>query len=261
MQTVAGDGVAGIKRRRRDLYSDGVRNLATTSGRGRLKEDLESSTWRLCQDYKATKQKMKEGLPFDLNEVPIDEDVFDLEGQTEEENIDVPFVGQCFLSEEEALVFLSKGNGFGRVSIDEVLEHIIPFDLNEVPIDEDVVDEEGQIEEENVDEPFVGQCFLSEEEASIFYQKYAKISGFSVRKGRFENKKGENKGERKRRNFFCHRKGKPEDKLVDLAIEDVEQKQMHDTMLVKYRGSCLRSLSPLEEQGRQLFTPFAFKKF
>ncbi|GJR06610.1 hypothetical protein Tco_0529594 [Tanacetum coccineum] len=39
-----GDGVAGIKRRRRDLSSDGVRNLATTSGRGRLKEDLESST-------------------------------------------------------------------------------------------------------------------------------------------------------------------------------------------------------------------------
>ncbi|GKF79112.1 hypothetical protein Tco_0234680, partial [Tanacetum coccineum] len=34
----AGDGVAGIKRRRRDLYSDGVRNLATASGCGRLTE-------------------------------------------------------------------------------------------------------------------------------------------------------------------------------------------------------------------------------
>ncbi|GKB80057.1 zinc finger, CCHC-type containing protein [Tanacetum coccineum] len=53
MQTVAGDGVERIKRRRRDLYSDGVRNLATASGRGRLKEDLESSTWRRHQDYKA----------------------------------------------------------------------------------------------------------------------------------------------------------------------------------------------------------------
>ncbi|GKC52302.1 hypothetical protein Tco_1075047 [Tanacetum coccineum] len=41
--TERGDGVAGIKRRRRDLSSDGVRDLATTSGRGRLKEDLESS--------------------------------------------------------------------------------------------------------------------------------------------------------------------------------------------------------------------------
>ncbi|GKA95696.1 hypothetical protein Tco_0817791, partial [Tanacetum coccineum] len=41
----AGDDVASIKRRRRDPYSDGVRNMATASGRGRLKEDLESSTW------------------------------------------------------------------------------------------------------------------------------------------------------------------------------------------------------------------------
>ncbi|GJY79108.1 hypothetical protein Tco_0484909 [Tanacetum coccineum] len=42
--TERGDGVASIKQRRRDLISDGVWNLDTTSGRGRLKEDLESST-------------------------------------------------------------------------------------------------------------------------------------------------------------------------------------------------------------------------
>ncbi|GKA17646.1 MAK10-like protein, partial [Tanacetum coccineum] len=40
----AGDGVASIKHRR-DLSTDGIRNLATALGRGRLKEDLESSTW------------------------------------------------------------------------------------------------------------------------------------------------------------------------------------------------------------------------
>ncbi|GJZ32798.1 hypothetical protein Tco_0578234 [Tanacetum coccineum] len=44
LYTERGDGVAGIKRRRRDLSRDGVRDLATVSGRGRLKEDLESST-------------------------------------------------------------------------------------------------------------------------------------------------------------------------------------------------------------------------
>ncbi|GKC15760.1 hypothetical protein Tco_1012542 [Tanacetum coccineum] len=38
--TERGDGVASIKRRRRDLFSDGIRNLETASGRGRLKEDL-----------------------------------------------------------------------------------------------------------------------------------------------------------------------------------------------------------------------------
>ncbi|XP_071688386.1 protein FAR1-RELATED SEQUENCE 11-like [Rutidosis leptorrhynchoides] len=48
---------------------------------------------------------------------------------------------------------------------------------------------------------------------------------------------------------------------VDLAIEDVEQKQLHDTMLEKYRGSNLRSVSQLEEQAHHFFTPFAFKKF
>ncbi|GJT56253.1 putative reverse transcriptase domain-containing protein [Tanacetum coccineum] len=42
--TERGNGVAGIKRRRRDLSYDGVRDLATTSRRDRLKEDLESST-------------------------------------------------------------------------------------------------------------------------------------------------------------------------------------------------------------------------
>ncbi|GJR89712.1 hypothetical protein Tco_0213723 [Tanacetum coccineum] len=47
---VAGDGVTGIKRRRRDQSSDNIRNLATESRRGRLKEDLESSTWRRRTD-------------------------------------------------------------------------------------------------------------------------------------------------------------------------------------------------------------------
>ncbi|GJZ87145.1 hypothetical protein Tco_0658755, partial [Tanacetum coccineum] len=53
MHTMRRDGVEGIKRRRCDLYGDGVRNLVTASGRGRLKEDLESSTWRRRQDFKA----------------------------------------------------------------------------------------------------------------------------------------------------------------------------------------------------------------
>ncbi|GKA62815.1 hypothetical protein Tco_0762334, partial [Tanacetum coccineum] len=42
--TKRGDGVAGIKRRRCDPSGDGVRELVTVSGRGRLNKDLESST-------------------------------------------------------------------------------------------------------------------------------------------------------------------------------------------------------------------------
>ncbi|GJR73363.1 MAK10-like protein [Tanacetum coccineum] len=39
-----GDGVTGIKRRRRDPSSDGVKDLVMASGHGRLNEDLESSS-------------------------------------------------------------------------------------------------------------------------------------------------------------------------------------------------------------------------
>ncbi|GJY08969.1 retrovirus-related pol polyprotein from transposon TNT 1-94 [Tanacetum coccineum] len=50
MHTVAGDGITGMKRRCRDVSSDSVRNFVTALGRSRLKEDLESSTWRQRQD-------------------------------------------------------------------------------------------------------------------------------------------------------------------------------------------------------------------
>ncbi|GJX99848.1 hypothetical protein Tco_0356867 [Tanacetum coccineum] len=43
--TGRGDGFASIKRHRRDPSGNGVRDLVTASGLGRLNEDLESSTW------------------------------------------------------------------------------------------------------------------------------------------------------------------------------------------------------------------------
>nr|GEZ38079.1 hypothetical protein [Tanacetum cinerariifolium] len=51
--TERGDGVVGIKQRRRDPSSDSVWNLETASRRGRLKEDLESFALRRRQDHKA----------------------------------------------------------------------------------------------------------------------------------------------------------------------------------------------------------------
>ncbi|KAF7134987.1 hypothetical protein RHSIM_Rhsim08G0141700 [Rhododendron simsii] len=50
-------------------------------------------------------------------------------------------------------------------------------------------------------------------------------------------------------------------KQVDLAIEDIDQVQLHDTMLETYRGSSLRTMSPLEEQAHNILTPYCFKKF
>ncbi|GJR33698.1 hypothetical protein Tco_1209382 [Tanacetum coccineum] len=46
----AEDSITSIKRRHRDQSSNGVRIVATASGCGRLKEDLESSTWRRRQE-------------------------------------------------------------------------------------------------------------------------------------------------------------------------------------------------------------------
>nr|KAJ0195858.1 hypothetical protein LSAT_V11C700384520 [Lactuca sativa] len=85
------------------------------------------------------------------------------------------------------------------------MEERIFFDLNEVPVEENSINarhEETAIEGHSqnnktiFDEPFVGQYFLSEEEALIFCQNYARKKGFSIRKGRFVNKKT---GGRKRR--------------------------------------------------------------
>ena len=45
---------------------------------------------------------------------------------------------------------------------------------------------------ENEFEPFVGQCFLSEEEVFIFYKNYANRYGFTIQKGLFVTKNGEN---------------------------------------------------------------------
>nr|GEW00465.1 hypothetical protein [Tanacetum cinerariifolium] len=64
MHTVCGDGVAGIKRRLRDLYGDDVSNLVTASGRDRLKEDLESSTCQRRQDSKVTPSRVTLTIPF-----------------------------------------------------------------------------------------------------------------------------------------------------------------------------------------------------
>ncbi|KAL4644214.1 hypothetical protein ACB092_02G147900 [Castanea dentata] len=50
-------------------------------------------------------------------------------------------------------------------------------------------------------------------------------------------------------------------KQVDLAIEDIEQIQSHDIMLETFRGSSLRTLSPLEDQSQNVLTPYAFKNF
>ncbi|KAJ8441478.1 hypothetical protein Cgig2_008739 [Carnegiea gigantea] len=49
--------------------------------------------------------------------------------------------------------------------------------------------------------------------------------------------------------------------LVDLVIEEIGQTQLCHTMSDTYRGSSLRTLSPLEDQAYKVLTKFSFKKF
>ncbi|XP_074314717.1 protein FAR1-RELATED SEQUENCE 11-like [Silene latifolia] len=91
------------------------------------------------------------------------------------------------------------------------------FDLNNEPEDElcELINNgEGNIDR-NSFEPFVGQCFLSEEEAYLFYENFARKSGFSIRRGRFETKNEK----MVRRDFFCHREGFPRVKMVEPSKE------------------------------------------
>ncbi|GJY42730.1 hypothetical protein Tco_0430943 [Tanacetum coccineum] len=56
MQTVRGDGVAGIKRRRRNLFSDGVKKLTTESGLHHVSTEKGQDIFMLVEkDYPLTK--------------------------------------------------------------------------------------------------------------------------------------------------------------------------------------------------------------
>ena len=68
--------------------------------------------------------------------------------------------------------------------------------------------------------PFVGQCFSSEEETFIFYKNDANRYGFTIRKGRTEEKK------LVRCDFFCHRQGKQPLKIMDPSKEQWNRKSL-----------------------------------
>ncbi|GJV17882.1 RNA-directed DNA polymerase, eukaryota, reverse transcriptase zinc-binding domain protein [Tanacetum coccineum] len=75
-----GDGIAIIKRRRQDLHRDGVKDLVTASGRGRLKEDLESSTWRRRHDFKCAKKRFRREQFEELYMIRLFHSWFNLDG-------------------------------------------------------------------------------------------------------------------------------------------------------------------------------------
>jgi tRNA(Ile)-lysidine synthase TilS/MesJ len=86
----------------------------------------------------------------------------------------------------------------------------------------DIEEYEGENPMKNEFEPFVGQCFLSEEEAFIFYKNYANQHGFCIRKGRSITKNGKIVS----RDLFCHREGRQPLKIVEPSKEKRNRKSL-----------------------------------
>ena len=109
-----------------------------------------------------------------------------------------------------------------QMKLTKVFQEILSSQMS-LQNDMGVIEEyEGEYSIENEFEPFVGQCFLSEEEAFIFYTTYASQHGFSIQKGRFVTKVKEIV----RRDFFCHQEGKSPLKFVDQSKEQRNRKSL-----------------------------------
>ncbi|XP_071728119.1 protein FAR1-RELATED SEQUENCE 11-like [Rutidosis leptorrhynchoides] len=48
---------------------------------------------------------------------------------------------------------------------------------------------------------------------------------------------------------------------MDLVVEEMRSRQVHDNMLATLRPTSLKTKSPLEKQAHDVLTPFAFKTF
>nr|XP_043625947.1 protein FAR1-RELATED SEQUENCE 11-like [Erigeron canadensis] len=94
------------------------------------------------------------------------------------------------------------------------------LDLNNLPEEEndEVVTQYeqynaiGQSKTQNY-EPFVGQIFCTFQEAYVFYQNYAKQTGFTVHKDRSDKRNDKTV----KRDICCHRQGKKRLKVIDVS--------------------------------------------
>ena len=103
-------------------------------------------------------------------------------------------------------------------------------------------------------DPFIGQCFLSEEEAFICFKKYACRNGFSIRKDRTDKKNGEVK----RRDFCCQCEGKARLKLVDSSKEQRNKKSVKCGCKARMRITLKKSFDifPKEWQITEFITEY-----
>lgn len=95
-------------------------------------------------------------------------------------------------------------------------------------------------------DPFIGQCFLSEEEAFICYKEYASRKGFSIRKDRTFKKNGE----LRRRDFCCQRQGKVPLKLIDPSKDQRDRKSVKCGCKARMRVTLRKSSDGFPQEWR-----------
>ncbi|GKB13484.1 hypothetical protein Tco_0847407 [Tanacetum coccineum] len=109
--TLRGDGVTGIKRHRRDLSGDGVLNLAIASGRGRLKEDLESSMLRRR----------------DVNPIRTLGDYFKPSHEGYKNTIELPVGNNVVPLRSDTIRLVQNGCSFNRLRSEDPNQHLKDF--------------------------------------------------------------------------------------------------------------------------------------
>ncbi|KAL5171438.1 Protein FAR1-RELATED SEQUENCE 11 [Glycine soja] len=175
------------------------RMINNTMGEGNTStRDMSTINNTMGEGSTSTRDMSTDKINVDLNEYPI-EDISLENGYsgTVSEHFDHDIVANDVLEVEEIETYEKENivSSSQNIEINEFAEE---------------VDRDETYNETNI-VPFVGQIFLSEEEAFAFYKRYAYQHGFSVRKGRFIKRNGI----MRRRDFFCHREGRSSLKIIE----------------------------------------------
>ncbi|KHN39609.1 Protein FAR1-RELATED SEQUENCE 11 [Glycine soja] len=199
----------------------------------------------------STRDMSTDKINVDLNEYPI-EDISLENGYsgTVSEHFDHDIVANDVLEVEEIETYEKENivSSSQNIEINEFAEE---------------VDRDETYNETNI-VPFVGQIFLSEEEAFAFYKRnywalaYLRDHFFG---GMTTTGRSESINAFIKRFINSHTSLSDFTKQVDVAIDDIKQKEDHDIMLEKCKRINLKLMSPLQEQAHGVLTRFAFQKF
>ncbi|KHN05809.1 Protein FAR1-RELATED SEQUENCE 11 [Glycine soja] len=226
--------------------------INNTMGEGNTStRDMSTINNTMGEGSTSTRDMSTDKINVDLNEYPI-EDISLENGYsgTVSEHFDHDIVANDVLEVEEIETYEKENivSSSQNIEINEFAEE---------------VDRDETYNETNI-VPFVGQIFLSEEEAFAFYKRnywalaYLRDHFFG---GMTTTGRSESINAFIKRFINSHTSLSDFTKQVDVAIDDIKQKEDHDIMLEKCKRINLKLMSPLQEQAHGVLTRFAFQKF